>query len=175
MNASSSSIDKLFIRRANAKDIPSIVKVRKTAFSAEEVQGFTTPTPSIFYSCAQLQKAWEKGDTMKGGWKVLVAENNKEVIGFIVFKLENEFGYIDNINIAKTCQGKGVGKALVSHVERIAKTHGISVMKTDTTENAQGMPWKSYAFWTKIGYKDTGDRLPTKWTFKEIPFIKNIA
>lgn len=167
-------MDKLFIRKANAKDISSIVKVRKAAFTAEEVQGFTAPTPSIFYSCARLQKAWEKDNNLKGGWNVYVVENDRRVVGFIVFKLEKGVGYIDNINIAKTCQGKGVGKALVSYVEQIAITHGISVMKTDTTENAQGIPWKSYTFWTKIGYKDTGDRLPTKWTFKEIPFLKTL-
>jgi len=47
-------------------------------------------------------------------------------------------------------------------------------MKTDTVESAEGIPWKSYGFWTRIGYKDTGERLATKWDFKIIPFIKNL-
>ncbi|MGE5637391.1 MAG: GNAT family N-acetyltransferase [Chloroflexota bacterium] len=175
MNYSTSNIDKLLIRKANHKDISSIVKVRKAAFTSEEVQGFTAPTPSIFYSSARLEKAWQTDKKLKGGWNLLVAENNKEVIGFIVFKIENEFGYIDNINVARTYQGKSVGRALVSYVEQITKSQGISVMKTDTTENAQGTPWKSYAFWTKMGYKDTGERFPTKWAFKEIHFIKTVT
>lgn len=164
----------LLIRKATSKDIPSIVKVRRAAFTAEEVEGFTT-TPSVFYSVGRMKRAGEKDGKIKGGWDVLVAEDNGEVVGFIVFKLENNAGFIENINITKTYQGKGVGKTLVSHVEQIAKSHGISVMQTDTTENAEGVPSKSYPFWTKIGYKDTGERCPTKWTLKEIHFIKNLT
>lgn len=165
----------LAIRKATAEDVPSIVRVRRTAFTTEEVEGFTTPEPSIFYSREKMTEEWEKDDKLKGDWKVLVAEDDGEVVGFIVFKLENNVGYIENINITKAYQRKGVGKALVSHVEQIAKSNGMSVMQTDTTENAEGVPWKSYAFWTKIGYKDTGERFPTKWAFKEIHFIKNLT
>jgi len=41
-------------------------------------------------------------------------------------------------------------------------------------QNAEGIPWKSYGFWTKIGYEDTGERLTTKWNFKIVPFVKNL-
>ena len=47
-------------------------------------------------------------------------------------------------------------------------------MKTDTTENIEGIPWKSHGFWIKMGYKDIGERLITKWDFKTIPFVKNL-
>jgi len=62
----------------------------------------------------------------------------------------------------------------VTHVENIALANGYSLMKTDTTENAEGVPWKSYGFWTKMGYKDTRERMPTKWGFKTIPLVKNL-
>ncbi len=74
----------------------------------------------------------------------------------------------------KQQQGKGVGKALILSVEEIARSKGAHLMRTDTTENALGKSWKSYGFWTKMGYKDTGERLPTKWEFKEIALIKNL-
>jgi hypothetical protein len=47
-------------------------------------------------------------------------------------------------------------------------------MKTDTSENAMGVPWKAYGFWRRMGFKDTGDRLSTKYDFKEIPLIKEL-
>lgn len=47
-------------------------------------------------------------------------------------------------------------------------------MRTDTTENANWEPWKSYDFWLKMGYEDTGERLPTDYDFKEIQFIKRL-
>ncbi len=165
---------KLAIRKATLRDIPSIVKVRRAAFTAKEVQGFTTPEPSMFYYTERMKDEWNKdSNQLKGGWRVSVGEVN-EVVGFIVFKVENGAGYIDNINVAKNEQGRGVGKALVQYVEQVAKSEGARVMHTDTTESAEGIPWKSYAFWTKMGYKDTGERIRTEWSFKEIRFIKTL-
>jgi len=164
----------LVIRDASINDIPAIVKVRRAAFTTKEVQGFTTPERSVFYSQKELRKTWLKKNQLYGGWEVVVADENGEIMGFIVFKTENGAGYIDNINIAKEKQRTGVGKALVSHVEGLVRSRGFHTIRTDTTENAKGEPWKSYAFWTKMGYKDTGERLKTIWSFKEIPFDKYI-
>jgi ribosomal protein S18 acetylase RimI-like enzyme len=167
-------MNNLSIRKASAKDIESIVKVRRAAFTDEEVRGFTTPGRSIFYSVIRLKRAWEEENRLKGGWEVYVALDKRSIIGFTVFKVEKGAGYIDNINVTKQKKGKGVGKALVIYVEEIVRSRGIRVMKTDTTENAEGKPWQSYGFWTKMGYKDTGERRPTKWDFKEISFVKNL-
>jgi len=111
---------------------------------------------------------------LKDGWRVAVAKYDCRIAGFIVFGVKGECGFIENLNVAKEEQGKGVGKALVKYVENIAKASECRVMKTDTTENAEGIPWKSYGFWTKMGYRDTGERLDTKYDFKEIPFVKNV-
>jgi len=150
------------------------VKVRLAAFTQKEVKGFSTPEPSMYYSCEELRRGWDKDNILMEGWEVVVAKKRRKIVGFIVFKLEQDCGIIENINVAKGQQGKGVGRALVSHVEDTAESAGISTMKTDTTENAASTPWKSYAFWTKMGYKDTGQRLSTKYDFKEIPFVKNL-
>lgn len=117
---------------------------------------------------------WVEKNRLKDGSEVILAEKNEKIVGFIVFKMESDHSYIDNIDIVKDEQKKGIGRALVEHVENTAKANGHSLMKTDTTENAKGIPWKSYGFWTKMGYKDNGERLPTKWNFKTIPLIKNL-
>ena len=108
------------------------------------------------------------------GFEIFVAEEKGKIIGFIVFKTEHEYGCIDNIVVAKEKQGKGIGRALVAYVERIAKSRGCYLIRTDTTENADGVPWKAYSFWKRMGYKDTGERLPTDYNFKEIPLIKRL-
>ena len=164
----------MIIRDATVNDIPEIVKVRRTAFTQREVRGFTARKPSIFYSEEELRKSWVKENQLLEGWRVFVAEKSEGLAGFIVFKMENGQGYIDNINISKKHQRTGIGKALVCYVENLARRQGIHIVLTDTTENAKGKPWKSYAFWIGMGYKDTGERLKTKWSFKEIPFYKNI-
>jgi ribosomal protein S18 acetylase RimI-like enzyme len=165
---------KLIIRNATPGDIRSIVKVSLTSATEEEVKGFSAPEWVTYSSPKNLRKAWTRDNRLKDGSEVIVAEKNGKIVGFIVFKIESDHGYIDNIDIVKDEQRKGIGRALVEHVENVAKASGHSIMKTDTTENAEGIPWKSYGFWTKIGYKDTGERLPTKWGFKTIPFVKNL-
>jgi ribosomal protein S18 acetylase RimI-like enzyme len=103
-----------------------------------------------------------------------VAEDEGKMVGFIVFKMERDYGHIDNIVVAKEEQGKRIGRALVAYVEGVAKSKGCYLMKTATTENADGVPWKSYGFWIRMGYEDTGERLPTNYDFKEIPLIKRL-
>jgi len=165
---------KLVIRTATLGDIPSIVKVDLLAAPKEEIKGFAAPEWVTYRSPEELRKVWAEDNRLKDGSEVIVAEKNGKVIGFIVFKRERDHVYIDVIHITKDEQRKGVGRVLVTHIENIAIANGYSLMKTDTTENEEGVPWKSYGFWTKMGYKDTGERLPTKWDFKTIPFVKNL-
>jgi GNAT superfamily N-acetyltransferase len=167
-------MSKLAIRPAIRKDIPSIVEVNLSSKTRSEIVGFSAPEFWIFSSPESLTSVWDKGNRLKDGFEVIVAEKDRRVVGFIVFKREHDYIDIDNLDITKDEQGKGIGRALVTHVENIALAGGCSLMKTDTTENAQGVPWKSYGFWTKMGYKDTGERLHTKWSFRTIPFVKNL-
>jgi len=165
---------RLVVRAATPADIPSIVKVSLSSETKEEIQGFSTPEWVTYSSPEELRKAWAEENKLKDGLEIIVAEKNGRIVGYIVFKMESDHCYIDNIDIVKDEQRKGIGRTLVEHIEGIAKANGRSLMKTDTTESAQGVPWKSYGFWTKMGYKDTGERLPTKWGFKTIPFVKNL-
>ena len=164
----------LMIRAAKVKDVSSIVRVRLGALTEEEIRGFSAPEFWIFSSTEELRKVWSRENRLKDGFEVFVAEDEGKMVGFIVFKMERDHGCIDNIVVAKEEQGKGIGRALVEYVEGIAQSKGCYLMKTDTTENADGVPWKSYGFWTRMGYEDTGERLPTNYDFKEIPFIKRL-
>lgn len=164
----------MVIRKAAVNDIRSIVQACVSSASREETRGFAAEEWTTYSSSEELRKVWAKGNRLKDGSEVVVAEKDGKVIGFIVFKRERDYVYIDDIDIIKEEQRRGIGKALVAHVENIALANGYSLMKTDTTENAKGVPWKSYGFWTKMGYKDTGERLPTKWDFKTIPFEKKL-
>ncbi|WXG45196.1 MAG: GNAT family N-acetyltransferase [Candidatus Atabeyarchaeum deiterrae] len=164
----------LVIRPAIRDDIPSICEVNLSSKTRSEIAGFTAPEFATFSSPDVLAKVWARRNRLKDGFEVIVAEKDGRVVGFIVFKKERGYVDIDNVDIRKDEQGKGVGRALVTHVENIAITSGHSLMKTDTTENAQGVPWKSYVFWTRMGYRDTGERLRTKYGFKTIPFVKSL-
>jgi ribosomal protein S18 acetylase RimI-like enzyme len=164
----------LIIRAARVEDIPSIVTVRLEALTEDEISGFSAPEFAIYSSIKELRKAWDKENVLADGVEVFVVEDEGEKVGFIAIKIERDLGYIDNLVVAKKEQGKGIGRALVAYAENIAKSKGCCLMKTDTTENAEGVPWKSYGFWIRMQYKDTGERLPTNHNFKEIPLTKRL-
>jgi GNAT superfamily N-acetyltransferase len=164
----------LVIRAATIKDISSIVRIRLETLTDEEINGFSAPEFATYSSTEELQKVWYRDNKLRNGFEVFVAEEKGKILGFIVFKVEAICGYIDYVLVAKREQKKGIGSALVMFVEKIAKSQGCHLMKTDTTENASGVPWKSYEFWLRMGYEDTGERLPTNYDFKEISLVKRL-
>jgi ribosomal protein S18 acetylase RimI-like enzyme len=164
----------LIIRAATIKDISSIVKIRLETLSDYEISGFSAPEFANTSSPEALLDSWERGNMLKDGCEVFLAEDDRRIVGYMMFKVEGDSGYIDDIVVYKEEQGKGVGKKLVTYAEDIAKSLGCHFMKTDTTENISGVPWRSYNFWLKMDYEDTEERIPTKYDFKEIHFIKKL-
>jgi ribosomal protein S18 acetylase RimI-like enzyme len=162
------------IRSALITDVSSIVEVRVGAFTEEEVSGFIVPGESLYASTEKLRKMWDRENLLKDGFEVFVAECETNVVGFIVYNMKSCDDNIDNVVVAKKEQGKGVGRALVEYVEALAKYRGYDAMRTDTTENAEGVPWKSYGFWRRMGYEDTGERVATEYGFKVIPLLKKL-
>ena len=164
----------LIIRPASIADIGSIVKVRLGALKEKELVGFIAPRANLHWSIEKLQEMWNKENRLRDGSEAFVAEDNGKVIGFIVYNMQVVDDNIDNIVVAREEQGRGVGRALVAYVEELAKSRGFDFITTDTTENANGVPWKAYGFWKKMGYKDKGRRLSTEDNFKVIPLIKRL-
>lgn len=164
----------LKIRPATVNDIPSIVEIRLGALTEKEISGFSVVGNNPYSSIKSLLSIWNSQNLLNDGSEVFVAELEGRVIGFIVYNMKNVDDNIDNIVVAKEEQGKGVGRALVEYLEKLAKSRGFSVITTDTTENAEGIPWKAYGFWRKMGYEDKGVRLSTEYGFQVIPLIKNL-
>jgi ribosomal protein S18 acetylase RimI-like enzyme len=162
------------IRKATVHDISGMAEASLTSASKEEMEGFSAAEWVTYSSPEGLRRGWSSGNKLNDGSEVIVAEKAGRTVGFIVFKFEDDYAYIDNIDIRRDEQRKGIGRALVTYVENLALAKGCSSIKTDTTENTEGRPWKSYGFWTRMGYQDTRERLSTKWSFKTIPFVKNL-
>jgi len=117
----------LIIRPASIRDIPSIVEIRLGAVTVEDISEFGVPEYNLYSSIEKLQKMWDKENLLMDGFEVFVAENDGEVIGFIVFTMKGSDN-IDNIVVAKEEQGMGVGRALVEYVEDLAKSRGFLLL-----------------------------------------------
>ena len=163
----------LKIRPATVNDIPSIVEIRGGAITEEEISEFDISKDSFYTSVDKLREMWDFGNKLKDAFEVFVAEVQGKVVGFIVFAMKGSDN-IDNIIVAKDQQGRGVGRALVEYVESLAISGGFDVIGTDTIENANGVAWKSYGFWIRMGYEDTGERVASDFDFKNIPFVKKL-
>jgi GNAT superfamily N-acetyltransferase len=153
--------------------IPAIVHIRLDAITAKEISEFGVPEDNMYSSIEELRKIWDKDNLLLNDFEVFVAENKSGIIGFIVFSVKGEDN-IDTIVVSKKEQRKGVGRALVEYIEDLAKSRRFNLIKTDTTENSMGVAWKAYGFWIRLGYKDSGKRVSTKYGFKIIPLIKEL-
>lgn len=91
----------LIIRNATYEDIPSIIEVDLSSTTKDEILGFTTPEWVTFSSPDELMKFWAEGNRLKDGSEVIVAEQDRKLIGFIVFKKERDHLYIDNLHITR--------------------------------------------------------------------------
>jgi GNAT superfamily N-acetyltransferase len=165
----------LVIRPALVTDVASIAEVRQGALTDQELRGFSAPGSGNYFSVEKLSEMWDGGNRLRDDSELFVAERAGRVLGFIVINLKQRDDNIDKVVVARDEQGKGVGRALVEFAEELAKSRGMTVLTTDTTENAAGVPWRAYGFWRKMGYEDTGKRLPSSYDFRVIPLVKKLC
>jgi ribosomal protein S18 acetylase RimI-like enzyme len=97
-----------------------------------------------------------------------------ESVGFVFFIQGNDCLEIEEIDVLADYQKRGVGKALVNEVERIAKDRKIALLKTGTSINNKGIPWRAYGFWLRMGFTDTGERTDSGYGFSYCKFVKRL-
>ena len=95
-------------------------------------------------------------------------------VGFVFFIQESDCLEIEEIDVLADYQKRGVGKALVNKVERIAKDRKVAFLKTGTSINNKGIPWRAYWFWLRMGFQDTGERMDSGYDFNYCEFIKRL-
>lgn len=118
------------------KDILALNKIPKdfilADFSTEYSFSLKNIDQSIFSSAWRIQDN-DILEFCKDNYGIRLCICNSEVAGFIVFKTNPHLSYCYIIKIAvdKKFQKKGVGKALLSDMQRILKDKGISFIFSD--------------------------------------------
>jgi ribosomal protein S18 acetylase RimI-like enzyme len=166
------------IRPATRIDIPSIVWCNLTSKTLEEIAGYGPPLDQrLFANEKKLEQAWRTENEVDGEL-VYVYEQNARVVAFVVIRVEPEAIELDNIDVAKDFQGKGIGKALVRFVEALAKDLSKKYVTLDTSRNKRsGRPWRAYWFWLKMGHSEESEietHLGQRYGVTEIRFRKVI-
>lgn len=157
------------IRQASRKDYSKLVEIMNSSASAEELKGFVPPRSATRKFLLQLRQHFKLA-----GHKILVAEVNRNPVGFVYFIQEKDHFVVEELDVERNHQRRGIGRALVESVERLAKDKGVICMTTGTAINSEGRPWEAYGFWIRMGYADTGERKDSGYGFKYCKFVKKL-
>jgi N-acetylglutamate synthase-like GNAT family acetyltransferase len=159
----------LTIRKAELKDFQTIINIMKESASPDELRGFVPPEGISPKFLEELEEELDRSDP-----SVIVAEKGKISIGFAYYCYKNSFIEIEEVDVIKEHQGQGIGKALIQHIEKIAKEKGIKRLVAGTSVNKEGKPWKAYCFWIHMGFADTKRRIQGLHGLKYVKFVKQL-
>jgi ribosomal protein S18 acetylase RimI-like enzyme len=144
----------LTIKKASLKDYQAIIDIMSESANEEELRGFVPPEGVSPKFLEQLKREISRLDN-----GVVVAEKEGYPVGFAFCRLVHDSLEIEEIDVRKEFQGQGIGRALIRHVEDVAKERGLKCLVTGTSMNREGKLWKAYSFWIHIGFTDTGERI----------------
>jgi len=149
----------VFVREAELSDFPRITEIIQTSASKEELKGFVPPR-ALERRVRGKSKFLEelRKDLQRNEDGVIVAEKKGYLLGFVYCHYERGCIEIEEIDVRKECQQQGIGRTLVQYIEKIARERGCKYIKTGTSINEKGTPWKAYGFWIHMGFIDTGKR-----------------
>jgi len=157
------------IREATGKDYLKLIEIMSRSADKEELKGFVPPTTETRKFLMQLRR-----QLVLAGHKIFVAEMSQKPVGFVYFTQKKDNFAIEELDVARKHQGRGIGRALVEAVEELAENNGATSLTTGTAINSEGKPWKAYGFWIRMGYKDTGERTDSGYGFKYCRFVKKL-
>ena len=126
------------IRRATDRDFPEILKVQATAFG--EYQG-------TYEVSAWTKETLENITTNALDKVILVAEWEAQLVGSVRFWVAGGVCVIRLLSVSPAYQGRGIGKALMQEIERLATdAHKLYVCTMLTTS-------RNVALFLRLGYR----------------------
>jgi putative acetyltransferase len=136
------------IRRARAEDAPVLASLSRAAIEESAAEHYT----------AAQRAVWARRRTTAAHARyieattVVVAEVDGAVAGFASVALDAVDGLVpgevDQLFVAPQAGGRGVGRALLAEVERIARAAGIATLVTHAS-------WRARPVFARYGYRQT--------------------
>jgi ribosomal protein S18 acetylase RimI-like enzyme len=87
--------------------------------------------------------------------RVIVAERAGEIVGLVVFGEDDEGFFVDNVAVAPSHQGSGVGRTLLESAEVAARDAGFESIYLYTHERMV----ENLALYSRIGYSEYDRRV----------------
>jgi ribosomal protein S18 acetylase RimI-like enzyme len=132
------------LRPATAADVPRLTELVGAAYG-HYVERIGEPPRPMTDDYAEVVR----------DHKVVVAEDDGEIVGLVVLGIDDEGFFVDNVAVDPARQGTGVGRALLEHAEAAARNAGFDSIYLYTHERMV----ENLTLYTRIGYVEYDRRL----------------
>ncbi len=153
----------ILVRKANDTDARAAWEIRNAAINSQ-CSGYYPPDDL---------KLWTGGDMTEKFVSTVVESLYVAVVGSQVIgtgMIDLDSGKIDAVCVHPNHMGTGVGREIMSHLEKLAIEAGLNQLKLDSTLNASSF-YRTCGF---VGYKVTKYKSPRGILLDCIPMKKSI-
>ncbi|KAF2967419.1 hypothetical protein GQX73_g6152 [Xylaria multiplex] len=127
-------------RIANQSDLAAIQDIVKDAYTPYVSSIGRKPGPLL-----------DDYETLINAGRVTVVDVDHVVRGILVLIPENDAMLLDNVAVAPSAQGLGLGRELMAYAEQRARIAGYSMVRLYTHE----LMTKNIEYYSRIGYLET--------------------
>jgi len=129
------------IRLAREEDLAAVRAIARAAYSRYVALIGREPAPMVADFAASLAagQLWVAGDP---------------VCGFVVAYPRGDHWHLENVAVDPDAQGRGIGHALIDHVESVARAGGAVAVELYTNAKMTG----NQTLYPRLGYIETGRR-----------------
>ena len=147
----------LVVEQATAGDVPAIKPMVGAAYSKYvERLGKLPAAMTVDYD-----KLVEEQD-------VYVLRADGSVVGSVVLSREGDSIKVNNLVVDPSVQGRGYGRVLMDHAERVARAQGLAAVTLFANEKMH----ENITLYTRLGFTETGRR--TEDGFNRVFFRKEL-
>ncbi len=133
----------LAIVRANESHLGDIERCARAAYGKYVARIGREPAPMVADFAAQIAVG-----------EVWVAVDAAGLGGYVVRYPRGDHMHLENIAVLPERQGRGVGRALIAHVEAETRRKGLAAVELYTNEKMT----ENLALYPRLGYRETGRR-----------------
>ena len=142
-------------RKAKTDDINFIDQLVNSAYRGETSKvGWTTEADLLGGQRTDPEKLQEM--ILDPLSQIELVFEEKLLLGCVYLRRDGHALYFGMLTVRPHLQNKGVGKILLSHVESLAKTWGLSVIRMDVIQQRKEL----IAFYERRGFRWTGQTAP---------------
>lgn len=105
---------------------------------------------------------------LDGGVQIGIEKDGELIGGLNAYMTAFHILYVDTLFVAESYRRQGIGRKLVSEMEKRAKNLGVNMIRLDTFD------WQGYEFYKRLGYEEVGHYYNNEDNFHEYFFVKRI-